>query len=803
MKENNGMDRREFLQAASTVIAGMTLAPMALGNVRNGGSFPSAASPFPLEAVRLRPSPYLDAVNANLKYLNRIEPDRLLHNFRKHAGLEPKGPIYGGWESDTIAGHTLGHYLTACSLIHAQTGDAEVKKRVDHIIAELAECQKAAGDGYVAGFTRKRGKEIEDGRVIFNEIKRGDIRSAGFDLNGCWVPFYNWHKLFAGLLDADRYCGNKQAIDIAVKLAGFIDGVFAKLNDEQLQKMLNCEHGGMNESMAELYVRTGDKRWLALSERIRHQRTLGPMFEKRDALPGLHANTQIPKVIGLARLHEITRKPEYATAANFFWDTVTSKYSYVIGGNSDREHFQAPNTISKYLTEQTCESCNTYNMLKLTRHLFQWSPSSHYFDYYERAHINHMLAHQNPKTGMFAYMVPLMSGTAREFSSEYNDFWCCVGSGIESHSKHGESIYWQSGDSLFVNLYIPSTLDWKEKKVKLEMLTQYPHSEEITLRLKEIDDRSDFEIFLRIPNWADESEIKMNGKSLGTSAKTNEGKTRHIWLLQNGYASIRRKWKKGDTISLKLPMKPRLEATNDDPNVVAILNGPLVLAADLGDAKKPFEGVAPALVGADLLGSLVPAGEPSTYLSKDTGRPNDLTLRPFYSQWERRTAVYFRKFTDVEWVKEEAAFAAEQSRLRDLRERSVDVMHLGEMQPERDHSLTSEISYPVSYRGKNGRDARSGGFFEFKMKVSDEPLMLKATYWGEERKRLFHILVDGRRIAWETLGYNKPGEWIELDYAIPPELLKSKSSVVLRFEPEKGHTAGPVFGCLIFRSKAN
>lgn len=787
MNEFNGIDRRTFLQLG--LLSGVGLAIPAGALASNDPVFPKTAEPFPLEAVRLKPSPYLDAVNANLKYLHKIEPDRLLHNFRVHAGLQPKGDIYGGWEKDSIAGHTLGHYLTACSLIHAQTGDAEAKNRVNYIVKELAECQSKAPDGYVSGFTRRKGRDFENGRIIFEEIKAGDIRSAGFDLNGSWVPFYTWHKLFAGLLDADRYCSNKQAIDIAVKLAGFIDDVFAKLNDEQFEKMLNCEHGGINESMAELYVRTNDKRWLALSERIRHKRTLGPMFEQRDALTGLHANTQIPKVTGLARLYEITSKPEYATAARFFWDTVTTKYSYVIGGNSDREYFQQPNTLSKYLTEQTCESCNTYNMLKLTRHLFAWSPSSHYFDYYERAHINHMLAHQNPKTGMFAYMIPLMSGTARSFSSEFNDFWCCVGSGIESHSKHGESIYWKGGRDLFVNLYVPSTLDVPEKEASFDLTTQYPLGEDIKFTITDMARPQEFTVYFRIPSWAKEHTLKVNGKPVKVAP-------------QNGYAMIDRKWKRSDVVSLTLPMKPRLEPTNDDPNVVAILNGPLVLAADLGDPKKPFDGVAPALVGSDLLGSLVPAaGQPATYLSKNIGRPGDLTLRPFYSQWDRRTAVYFRKFTDAEWTKEEAAFAAEQARLKDLRERSVDVMHLGEMQPERDHSLTSEISFPVSYRGKNGRDARTGGFFEFKMKVTDDPLTLKATYWGEERKRLFHIMIDGTRIASETLGYNKPGEWVERDYPIPAEVLKGKSSVTVRFEPEKGHTAGPVFGCLIFRAK--
>ncbi|HQZ95653.1 MAG TPA: glycoside hydrolase family 127 protein [Pyrinomonadaceae bacterium] len=780
-------DRRKFLKVSTLAGVGLAVPLSAVGQ-KAGANFPKTAQPFSLVNVRLTPSPFLDAVNANLKYLIKLEPDRLLHNFRVHAGLKPKGEVYGGWERDTISGHTLGHYLTACSLMHAQTGNTEVKKRVDYIIGELAECQNQAPDGYVAGFTRKKGKDVENGRVIFDEIKAGDIRSAGFDLNGCWVPFYNWHKLFAGLFDAENYCGNKDGLKIAVRLAGFIDGVFAKLSDEQVQKMLNCEHGGLNESMAELYARTQDKRWLALAERILHNRTLGPMFAEKDELPNIHANTQIPKVIGLARLYELTNKPEYATAARFFWKNVTTNYSYVIGGNSDREYFQAPNSIATHITEQTCESCNTYNMLKLTRHLYAWNTNSSFFDYYERAHLNHIMAHQNPRTGMFAYMIPLMSGTARAFSSEFNDFWCCVGSGIESHSKHGESIYWHNDDHLIVNLFIPSTLDWAERQAKFELSTAYPLGEDVTIKFSKISKQSEFPVSLRLPYWCENPSLKVSGKA-------------EKLVRDGGYATVKRRWKTGDTLVLTLPMKPRIEPTADDPNTIALLHGPAVLAADLGEARSKFDGVAPALVGSDLLASLRREPQFANFTTSGIGRPSEITLRPFYSQWERRTAVYFKRFSDAAWAKEQAAYAAEQARLKDLQARSVDVMHLGEMQPERDHALTSSISYPVSYRGRNGRDARTEGFFEFKAKVTDEPLTLKATYWGEERKRLFHILIDGTRIASETLGYNKPGEWIERDYPIPQELTKGRSTVTVRFEPEKGNTAGPVFGVLIFRSK--
>ena len=777
-------DRREFLLLSSVASIGLAM-PLPISAF--GKDAPKPASPFPLESVRLKPSPFLNAVNANLAYLKKLEPDRLLHNYRERAGLKPKGEAYGGWEADTIAGHTLGHYLTALSLMYAQTGDAECKRRADYIVDELTACQNSAGDGYVAGFTRRKDGKIEDGRAIFPELARGEIRAAGFDLNGCWVPFYNWHKLYSGLFEAQTHCGNEKALKVATKLGGFIDAVFAKFNDDQLQQVLNCEHGGIAESMAELYSRTNDQRFLTLAIRIRHHKTLDPMYEQRDALAHLHANTQIPKVIGLARIYELTNKPEFATAARFFWQTVTTKYSYVIGGNADRESFQTPNSISKYITEQTCESCNTYNMLKLTRHLYAWDPQSSYFDYYERAHFNHILAQENPRTGMFAYMVPLMSGTAREFSSPFNDFWCCVGSGMESHSKHGDSIYWKTDDTLFVNLFIPSTLDWKEQNARFDLATGYPVDGKISIRVISAGEKAKFAVALRVPSWANRPTLAVNGKRMPV-------------VKQNGYAVLRRRWKTGDIVSLTLPMEPRIEPTPDDPKVIALLRGPLVLAANLGPSNRPLEVEAPALVGADVLDSLTPISAPASFVSKGIGRPQDLYLEPFYSQWESRSAVYFPRYTDAEWEQHLAAVAAEEARLKDLRSRSTDMMELGDRKAELAHSLTSAISYPLSYRGKSGRDARSGGYFEFKMNVTDAaPLTLRATYWGEESKRLFYISIDGIRIASETLGYDKLGEFIERDYPIPTDLTKGKSFVTVRFEPDPGKTAGPVFGCLIFR----
>ncbi|MDC7677415.1 glycoside hydrolase family 127 protein [Asticcacaulis machinosus] len=782
--------------AASTFISGLSLPVMAATAV------PLKAAPVPMKDVRLLPSPFLNAVEVNTKYLMSLEPDRLLHNYHKFAGLPVKGEIYGGWESDTIAGEALGHYLSALALMYAQTGNAECITRINYIIAELKKVQAAHGDGYVAGFMRKRKDgTVVDGKEIFPEIMAGDIRSAGFDLNGCWVPFYNWHKLYAGLLDVQALTGNDAGIPILVGLGGYIEKVFAALNDEQVQKVLACEYGGINESFAELYVRTKDARWLVLAERIYDNRNLDPLKAGEDKLANFHANTQVPKLVGLARLYEITGKPEYQKASSFFWERVTNHHSFAIGGNADREYFFEPDTISAHITEQTCESCNTYNMMKLTRHLYSWSPQASYFDYYERAHLNHILAHQHPETGMFTYMMPLMSGTAREYSTPFDSFWCCVLSGIESHSKHGDSIYWESGDTLFVNLFIPSTLNWATKKAEFELLTKYPYEGNIALKLKRVQGAKSFTVAVRIPGWAKSNTLLVNGKPA-------------LAKIDKGYALITRKWRSGDVVTLDLPLDLRFEAAAGNDKVVALLRGPMVMAADLGAAPKAdedpeYKGDAPALVGADLLAGIVPvSASEAIYKTNGIGRPGDLTFKPFYAQYERRNAVYFNRYNDAEWATAQVAFREEQARLKDLAARSVDVMYLGEMQPERDHNLTTGgNSFPVVYRGRKGRDARTMGFFQFDMKVTKDgkdagPLVLQATYWGSEFNRSFTIEIDGTVIAHERLSGRQPGDWIDVSYPIPHNLTKGKSKVVVKFNPQEGKTAGPVFGVRLFTTAA-
>lgn len=783
------ISRRQLLSGTARAALLMTAAYGGGLAAAPGSRKDNRVAPIPLRDVRLLPSPFLTSIESNRVYLHSLDPDRLLHNFRLYAGLEPKADIYGGWENDTIAGHTLGHYLTACALMHAQTGDALCRERALYTVGELQVCQDAGGDGYVAGFTRStEDGDSESGRRVFEEIAAGDIRPAKFYINGSWAPLYNWHKLFAGLHHADVYLGSRKAVAVQEGLAGYLHAIFAQLSDAQLQRVLDCEHGGINESLADLYTRTDNPRWLALAERVYHREVLDPLANRQDELSHLHANTQIPKLIGLARLHQITDKPQYSVASRYFWETVTEHRSYVIGGNADREYFQEPDSISKYITDETCESCNTYNMMKLTRELYRERPQASYFDYYERAHFNHILAQHQPHDGMFAYMVPLMSGSHRAFSEPYDSFWCCVGSGMESHAKHGDSVYWSSPDTLYVNLFVPSEIAWNDMNAAFRLETEYPYQSGIALTTTRADGPSRFAVAFRIPGWADGYSISINGQR------------EQITVDDAGYAVIERDWAAGDRIELDIPLGLRVEATPDDPDTVAVLYGPLVLAADLGPVGSEYALQDPAFVETRFLEGFSPTG-PARFRTEGVSKPFDLAFAPFFELRDRLTAVYFRKYSPAEWSQAEEAATAAAAAQAALDARSVDLIRLGVPDNEEAHKLAhSERSYAVEYRKRPGRDARTGNFFEFDMAVNDEPLVLEATYWGGERERRFHILVDGERLAHQTLEAEKVGEFIDVRYEVPRSLTRGKRTVRVRFVPDEGHTAGPVFGVRLFRA---
>ncbi|RFF45125.1 glycoside hydrolase family 127 protein [Xanthomonas campestris] len=774
------LSRRRFLAWSSLAVAAGFLRFPAQAAAAQPGSIRAV----PLAQVRLTPSLFLDALHTNRRYLMRLQPDRLLHNFVLYAGLDPKAPAYGGWEADTIAGHTLGHYLSALALMHAQTDDAHCRTRASYLVAELARCQAHVGDGYVAGFTRKNAAgQIESGRAVFDELKRGKIEPLPFYLNGSWAPLYTWHKLFAGLLDVHVHCDNAQALQVAVALAGYLQGIFAALDDTQLQKVLSCEFGGLNESFVELHVRTGDAQWLALAQRLHHHAVFDPLVAQRDELVHQHSNTNIPKLIGLAREYEVTGDAASGAAARFFWNTVTDHHSYVIGGNGDREYFQQPDSISKFLTEQTCEHCSSYNMLKLTRHLYQWGPQAAYFDYYERTLLNHVMAQQHPRTGMFTYMTPMLAGEARGWSSPFDDFWCCVGSGMEAHAQFGDSIYWEDGQGVAINLYVPSRVR-NAAGLDMTLHSALPAQGSVSLRI-DAAPAAQRTLSLRVPGWAAAPVLQLNGAVVDAAAV-------------DGYLRVTRIWHPGDTLNLSLQMPLRLEATPDDPAWVSLLRGPLVLAADLGDAATPWSGKTPALIGGDeVLQQLQPAAEQGSYVYSDGGQ--HWRFSPFYAQFDRRSAVYLEHRSANDWQQRQAEQDAAAARQRALDASALDWVALGDDASEKAHALQSDGSYALSYRRRAGRDARTGGFIAFTLRNTATARVLRLRYWGDETRRRFRILADGELIANERLDGNRGLDFVDVDYALPAAVA-GRATLQIRIEPETGYSAGPVFGCWVLES---
>lgn len=749
------------------------------------------AQEFDFTDVRLLESPFQKAMLLDANYLLQLEPDRLLSWFRKESGLEPKGQQYGGWESQGIAGHSLGHYLSAVSIAYASTGDARFRDRAAYIADELELCQRANGNGYVAA--------IPNGKRIFKEVSEGNIRAQGFDLNGGWVPWYTLHKLFAGLLDAHRHTANEKALAIAVKLADWAEATTADLSEELFQRMLNCEHGGMNEVLAELYARTGNEKYLKLSLRFHHKRVLEPLAKQEDRLQGLHANTQIPKLIGLARRYELTGDAADRTAAEFFWDRVAHHHSYVIGGHSDSESFGPPDQLSNRLGQNTAETCNTYNMLKLTRHLFTWHATATYADFYERALYNHILASQDPESGMMCYYVSLRPGTRKNYSTPYDSFWCCVGSGMENHVRYGESIYFHDRDSLWVNLFIPSEVRWKEKGLVLRQETRYPEADTTTLVVM-VQKPTPLALRIRYPGWAkDGLSVRINGRAERVSASPGS------------YVELRRTWKSGDHVEVKIPMSLRLENMPDNPNRVAALYGPLVLAGELGPENDPAANqliYTPVFItgGKPVTQWLKPvAGQPTTFRTVSVGKPRDLDLYPFYRMHHRRYSVYWDLFTPAEWEARESAHRAEVERARRLEAITVDFVQPGDTPAEREHNLRGERSSSgEGPMGRLWRHAVSGGWFSFDLKVlRDRPVSLICTYWGSDAgPRTFDIFVDGQKIATEMLQRKKPREYVDVTYPIPAELTRAKEKITVRFQGHPGNTAGGVFGVRIVRADA-
>ncbi len=734
--------------------------------------------PFELTDVQLLDGPFKKAMGLNSQWLLSLEPDRFLAWFRKEAGLDPKGRVYGGWERETIAGHSLGHYMTAIALMYGQTGQQEFKDRAAYIVDELAAVQEAHGSGYMSAFP--------NGKKAFDEIVHGEIRSQGFDLNGIWVPWYTQHKLMAGLRDIYHYTGNPKALAVWIRHADWIEGVTANLTDELWQKMLACEHGGINETFADLYGITGDARYLRLAEKFYHKSVLDPLSRREDSLSGLHANTQVPKIIGAARLYELTGQDRFKTIADFFWTTVVNHYSYANGGNSAEEYFGKPDHLAERM-HHTTETCNTYNMLLLTRHLFAWQPSAAYMDYYERALFNHILTHQHPEEGgRLVYKGFLDMPAQKGFSDPTESFWCCVGTGMENHAKYADTIYAYSPESLYVNLFISSQLMWKEKNITLTQKTQLPVGDAVNLAFS-CPQPAAFSLKIRKPYWAKSVEMALNGKS------------QTVTLGPDGYITIDRTFTNNDEITLKFPLRLHTSTLPDMPDRTAFLYGPTLLAALLEEGQNP-----PSLVAQDATALLefFERREPLAFhsdkvayrLTEGGWQQCGLTLMPLFAIAEQPYTVYMDTFTPETWRQKQAEYAAEQKRLRQIEAVSADVLRLGQMQAERDHNLNGERTNIGSFNGRKWRDSYDG-WFEFEMKVRpEEPMEMICTYWGSERgRRKFDILVDGTTIATQELNRNKPNDFFDAIYPIPVELTQGKEKVRVRIQAHPNNYAGGVF----------
>lgn len=651
------------------------------------------ARPLDLTSVRLTGGPLKDAQDATVKYLLQLEPDRMLAGYRIRAGLEPKAEGYGGWDavdSRQLTGHIAGHYLSAISLMYAATGNEEFKKRADYIVSEFKVVQDKRGNGYLGAIIDRNGT---DGSELLARMAQGEIRASGFDLNGLWSPWYTLHKTFAGLRDAYRYTGNKTALDIEIKFAKWAQGILAPLSDAQIQQMLRTEFGGMNEIMADLYADTGDKQWLDLSYKFEQESFVEPLSEHQDRLGGLHGNTQIPKMVGSIDRFAYTGDARDIIAASYFFDAVVQHHTFATGGHGNVENFPPADVWADVVEGpgRTAESCNVYNMLKLTRRLFEFNPDAHYADFHEKALFNHVLSSINPENSRTCYMVPVGQGVTREYQDMFNGFTCCVGTGMESHALHAEGIYYESNNKLWVNLYAPSTADWKSENVKLTMDTGFPIGETAKLTVT-IDSPKEFTLALRRPYWAGEGfSVKVNGdtlsgEQLGTPTENTRGYRRgrgnagssNVNRAPQGpstYVEIKRTWASGDTVELTLPKSLYLDPTPDNPNVAAIMWGPIVLAGNMdnmpaltadsqggnrsgrrGRRGRPAVSV-PVLVAAGQPVSdwLKPVeGQPGNFKTENVGFlsdgiAKDVDLMPFYLLQDHTYTIYWNLYTKEDW----------------------------------------------------------------------------------------------------------------------------------------------------------
>lgn len=725
---------------------------------------------FDLKDVRLFDGEFKKALELNHKYLIDMDVNRLLHNFRINAGLKSSAKPLGGWEGPEIElrGHFTGHFLSACALMYSSTGDKKFISKVDSMVNGLDECQKALNrNGYLSAYPEELIDRVETGVRV-------------------WAPYYTLHKIFAGLIDVYIYMDNKKALDIAERMAMWVKGRTDKLTDDQIQKMLRIEFGGMNEMFYNLYSVTGKEVYKDLAKRFEDKFIFEPLSNHEDKLKGLHVNTQIPKIIGAARAYELTGNKYYETIAKYFWKEITEARAYATGGTSNFEYWRSePYHLFDQLSSDDHENCCTYNMLKLTSHLFSLEPKPEYADYYERALLNGILGTQHPSIGgAFMYYVPMLPGTWRSFCEPEYSYVCCSGTGIESYSKFADNIYFYNGDSLFVNLFIPSELNWKEKNILLIQKTNFPDEQgtSVTLKLKQ---PTEFLLNLRVPYWA----------TKGYSIKIN-GVVQNISSSPSSYCQIKKVWNNNDRIEITFPFELHLNRMPDYPNRAAIMYGPVVLAGKLGqkqmnDAMKFGMGggddierlskEAPAIPvpkfvtdETELNKWIKPESRKSlTFQTVNAGVPNEVTLIPFYRIYGERYSVYFDIYSKDEWEKY-------QEQKVKVPKDAIDKWVFGNKFSNDEHNYQAWISEKGEVDGKKWVKSKSWFRFDINV-VSDKPIVLRATYYGDESASEYYLSIDGIKIPTNKIERH-PDEFYTIDYELPFDMTKGKERIGIQFK---------------------
>ena len=774
------------------IIRSFYIAAMLLSTAVATAQIPAQMESFSVNDVTLTESAFKHAEDMDIRYLLSIDPDRLLAPYLKEAGLEPKADNYTNWENTGLDGHIGGHYLSALSYMYASTGHPEIKTRLDYFISELKRCADADGNGYISG--------VPGGRQTWKEISEGNIRAASFSLNDKWVPLYNIHKIFAGLRDAWILYGSEDCRDMFTGLADWMYRLTENLSDEQLQGMLASEHGGLNEVFADAAAISGDKRFMDMAKRFSHRRVLDPLLKGEDHLTGMHANTQIPKVIGYKRIADLEGYADWDKAARYFWETVVDNRSITIGGNSVREHFHPADDFSSMLeSEQGPETCNTYNMLRLTKMLYETSGDTHYMDYYERAVYNHILSTVNPVQGGFVYFTPMRSGHYRVYSQPQTSFWCCVGSGMENHARYGEMIYSHRGEEeLFVNLFIPSVLTWGS--VTVEQVNSFPEEEATSLVISPEKARK-FTLSIRIPEWAGDMSLNINGKD--AEAK-----------LEGGFMKVTRKWSKGDKVEVSLPMSLRAVPLPDNSANYSFMYGPVVLAASLGKEDQlgmyaddsrgghiaygkqlPLQDM-PVIVGDkdNILSHIAKVeGKPLTFQLTGTAPQKymkGMTLVPFSGLHECRYMVYWPVLTEDQWKERLAKQEMEEQERLALEMITTDKVTCGEQQPESDHFVEMEKSRNGDHNGRHWRMAMPEGWFSYTMNTrGQEAKNLRITCTGREGSEAV-VLMNG--IEAGSFRTATP-DTEEIHIIQVPAKIAAESRITVMFKAESGKFTPTVY----------